>query len=72
MIWSLSKVLGKTYVWIYENGAKELDPKHPQFSLISLNLKAFFKPSKRVKIEKGGQWKEDKRVEEGKKDWLSF
>ena len=24
------------------------------------------------KIEKGGQWKEDKREEEEKKDWLSF
>ena len=24
------------------------------------------------KIEKGGQWKEDKWVEEEKKDWLSF
>ena len=24
------------------------------------------------KIEKGRQWKEDKRVQEEKKDWLSF
>ena len=26
------------YVWIYENGAKEFDPKHPYFTLISLNF----------------------------------
>ena len=26
------------YVWFYENGAKELDPKHLYVSLISLNL----------------------------------
>ena len=25
------------YVWIYENGAKEFDPYHPYFTLISLN-----------------------------------
>ena len=25
-------------VWIYENGAKELDPKHPYFTLISVNF----------------------------------
>ena len=36
-------------VWIHENGAKELEPKRPYFTLISLNLKAFFKPSKRAK-----------------------
>ena len=29
------------YVWIFENGVKEL---HPGQSLISLNLKAFFRP----------------------------
>ena len=33
--------------WIYENGIKELDPKHSYFTLISLNLQAFLKPSKR-------------------------
>ena len=26
------------YVWIYENGVKELDPTHPYFTLISLYL----------------------------------
>ena len=26
------------YVWIYENGAKEFDPYHPYFTLISLNF----------------------------------
>ena len=41
------------YVWIYENGAKELDPKHPYFTLISLNFQAFFKPSKRTKNREG-------------------
>ena len=60
------------YVWIYENGANELDPKHPYFTLISLNFQAFFKPSKRAKNREGNE-SEIKGWEEGKKkDWLSF
>ena len=35
--------------------------------------KAASKPCKKgKKIEKGRQWKGDKRVKEEKKDWLSF
>ena len=30
------------------------------------------KPCKRAKIEKGRQWKEDKRVKEEKREWVSF
>ena len=37
------------YVWIYENGAKELYTKNPYFILISLNTKAASKQCKRAK-----------------------
>ena len=50
--------------WIYKNGAKELHPKH--------RFHSTFRPSpghvNGQKIEKGRQGKEDKRLEEGKKD----
>ena len=39
-------------------------PNHPYSTLISQLLKEASKPSKRDKIGKGQQWKEDKRVEE--------
>ena len=39
---------------------------------ISLNFKAASKPWNGQEIEAGGQWKQDKGVKEGKKDWLSF
>ena len=48
---------------------RELHPTHPYLTLISLN----FRPSssqvngQKIKKENGGQWKEDKRVEKGKK-----
>ena len=36
------------YVWIYENGAKELYPYNPYFTWISLNSKAASQPCKRA------------------------
>ena len=60
------------YVWIYENGAEEFESYHPYFTLISLLLKAAFKPCKGQKIKRGQQWKEDQRVEKEKNDWPSF
>ena len=51
------------YVWIYENGAKELDPK-PWFQW---TFRPSLGPVNGQKVEKGGQLKEEKRVEEGKK-----
>ena len=56
------------YVWIYENVVKELDPK-PWFQW---TLRHSLGPVNGQKVEKGVQWKEDKRVEEGKKHWLCF
>ena len=50
------------------NGAEEFDSYHPYLTLISLLLNAAFKPWKRRKIEKGRQWKEDKRVEKEKRN----
>ena len=51
-----------TYVWIYEKGAKQVDP----ITHISLWFHYSSKPplshGKGQKIEKGRQWKEDKRV----------
>ena len=60
----------KVYVWIYENGAKELelDPYHAFAKLLGRASK----PCKLEKIEKGGQWKEDKRVEEEKMTDFAF
>ena len=43
------------YVWIYENGAEEFESYHPYFTLISLLLKAAFKPCKGQKIKRGQQ-----------------
>ena len=54
-------------VWIYGNGTEEFGSYHPYFTLISLLLKAAFKPCKRRKIEKGRQWKEEKRAEKAQK-----
>ena len=54
----------KDSFWRETNARLDLDFN---FTLISLNLYAFFKQSQRAKIEKRGQRKEDKRVKEGKK-----
>ena len=51
------------YVWIFEHGVKELEHK-PWFHW---TLRPSLGPVNGQKKEKGGQWKEDKRVEEGKK-----
>ena len=56
------------FVWIYENGVKELDPK--------LWFQWTFRPSlgpvNGEKVEKGGRRKEDKHVEEGKSTDFAF
>ena len=63
-----SKIQTYIYVWIFENGVKELDPK-PWFQW---TFRPSLGPVSRQKVEKGRQWKEDKRVQKEKKDWLSF
>ena len=47
------------FVWIYENGVKELDPK-PWFQW---TFTPSLGPVNGQKVEKGRKWKEDKRVE---------
>lgn len=64
--------LNYIYVWIYENAAKESTFYYLYFTLISILFKAACKPCKRAKKGKGRQWKEDERMEEEKKGWLSF
>ena len=65
----LKKKKNYTYVRIYENGTKaELEPK-PGFQW---TFRPSLGPVNGQKIERGGQWKEDKRVEEEKKHWLGF
>ena len=52
------------YVWIYENGARELHPT-PLFHLDFTKPLGILQAGQ--KIEKGRQWKEDKRVQERKR-----
>ena len=78
ILWPLRETILKHWQ-IYMSGfmktvLKNLNPitRISPCKLISLLLKATFKPRKRRKIEKGRQWKEDKRVEKETKDWISF
>ena len=59
------------YVWIYENGVKELHPTHPYFTLISLNLCAFFMRSQRAKNRERRAMK-GRKIGRGRKKGLIF
>ena len=54
------------YVWIFENGVKELHPR----AWFHWTLSPSLGPKNGQIVEKGGERKQDKRAEEEKRHWL--